>query len=39
MPMRIDPIRYYEPNGRSADEIAADTLVKYDRMRALTAKV
>ena len=39
MPTRIDPIRYYEPNGRSADEIAADTLVKYDRMRALTAKV
>lgn len=39
MPMRIDPIRYYEPNGRSADQIGRDNLVKYHKMRALTAKV
>ena len=39
MPMRIDPIRYYEPGGRNADQIARDTMVKYRKMRALTAKV
>lgn len=39
MPMRIDPIRYYEPGGRSADQVAQDTLEKYHRMRALTARV
>ncbi len=39
MPMRVDPIRYYEPGGRNADQIARDTLEKYHRMRALTAKV
>ncbi len=39
MPMRIDPIRYYEPGGRSADQITQDTLEKYRRMRELTAKV
>ena len=39
MPMRIDPIRYCEPGGRSADQIVRDTLVKYNKMRTLTAKV
>ncbi|MFH1880515.1 MAG: radical SAM protein [Bacillota bacterium] len=39
VPMRIDPVRYYEPGGRSADEIAEDNLRKYRLMRALTPGV
>jgi hypothetical protein len=34
--MRVDPIRYFEPGGRTADQIAEDNLIKYRRMRALT---
>lgn len=36
LPMRVDPIRYYEPDGRSAEQIMQDNLVKYRRMRELT---
>ena len=36
VPMRIDPIRYFEPGGRTASQIAEDNLAKYRLMRALT---
>ncbi len=36
LPLRVDPIRYFEPGGRSAEQIAGDNLVKYREMRALT---
>jgi len=36
LPMRVDPIRYFEPGGRSAAQIAEENLLKYRQMRALT---
>ena len=36
LPLRVDPIRYFEPGGRSSELIAVDNLVKYRQMRALT---
>ncbi|MDD3213380.1 MAG: radical SAM protein [Eubacteriales bacterium] len=36
LPMRVDPIRYYEPGRRTAEQIIEDNLAKYRQMRSLT---
>lgn len=36
LPMRVDPIRYFEPGGRTSAQVSQDNLVKYRQMRALT---